>query len=137
MNFHGAPGRRAPKSPRNPPPHLGRRGDPPPPGALQEGVPNHDEGAGGPADLDARAPQRRDQEAGDDRREHAALGTDAARDRERDRERQRDDANDYTRDRVREELLAGVILERSDELGNEAVQIPCPVTSRGESSRGA
>src|SRR3989442_14168683 len=43
----------------------------------------------------------------------------------------------FLRARVREELLAGVILERSDELGNEAVQIPCPVTSRGESSRGA
>src|SRR2546425_8187474 len=107
--------------------HHGRGREPFDPVALYDGVDDHHEGPRRPADLDARPAQRRDQEPGDDRREEPALRRDAARDRERDRERQRHDADDDPRDRVREELLAGVTLERGDELRNEPVQIPCPV----------
>jgi hypothetical protein len=39
---------------------------------------------------------------------------------------QRDDADDYPRDRVGEKLLAGVTLQRSDELRNEPVQVSLP-----------
>src|SRR5213079_795481 len=116
--------------------HHGRRREPFDPVALDDGVDDHHEGPGGPADLDARPAQRRDQEPGDDRREEAALRRDAARDRERDRERQRHDADDHPRDRVGEALLAGVPLQRGDELRNEPVQIPCPVGA-GENLVGA
>src|SRR5439155_15241719 len=116
--------------------HHGRRRESFDPVALYDGVDDHHEGPRRPADLDARPAQRRDQEPGDDRREEPTLRRDAARDRERDRERQRHDADDDPRDRVREELFAGVTLERGDELWNEPVQIPCPVGA-GENVVGA
>src|SRR2546428_9116394 len=42
---------------------------------------------------------------------------------EGDRERQRHDADDHARDDVREELVAGVSLERGNEFGDERVQV--------------
>ena len=49
-----------------------------------------DEGAGRTADLDARAAERRDDEAGDDRAVDAGLGREAGGNRKRHRQRQRD-----------------------------------------------
>src|SRR3989449_84917 len=92
--------------------------------ALHDGVHDDHERARGAADLHARAAERGDQETGHDGGEEAALGADAARDREGDRERQRHDADDHARDDVREELVAGVSLERGNEFGDERVQVP-------------
>src|SRR5205814_1807217 len=52
-----------------------------------------DERAGRPCDLEARAAERRDEEAGDDRAVEARLRQHARRDCERHRERERDEAD--------------------------------------------
>ena len=100
---------------------------------LHDAVDDHDERAGGPADLHPRAAERRDQEAGDDRGVEAAVRRDAAGDGERDRQGQRDDADDHPGDRVGGELLAGVGLEGGDQLGDEHLAPRCrPERSRNQ-----
>ena len=59
-----------------------------------------DESAGRPADLHPRAAQRRDQEAGDDRRNQPLARAGAAGDAERHGERQRDDGDGEAGDEV-------------------------------------
>ena len=86
---------------------------------LHDAVDDDDERAGRSADLDARAAERRDEEAGDDRGVEPAIRRDAAGDRERDGEWERDDADDHSGGEVGEELRAIVGLERRDELRNE------------------
>ena len=61
---------------------------------------DHDERAGRPADLEARAAERRDQEAGDDRAVDARLRRQAGGDGERHRQRQRDQADGDAGDQV-------------------------------------
>ena len=67
---------------------------------LHDAVDDDDERAGRAADLHARAAERGDEEAGDDRGLEAALRRHPARDRERDRERKRDDADDDARRQI-------------------------------------
>ena len=69
---------------------------------LDDAVDDDDERARRAADLDARAAERRDDEAGDDRGVEAAIGRDAAGDRECDGQRERDDADDDARVRGRQ-----------------------------------
>jgi hypothetical protein len=91
--------------------------------ALHDAVDDDDEGARRPADLHARAPERRDQHAGDDRGEEALLGLDAARDRERHRERQRDDPDGDAGAEVGSEAAAVVaFLDVVDDARPKAVQ---------------
>src|SRR2546428_834323 len=117
--------------------HEGRHREPFHPVALDDCVDDHDEGARRPADLHARAPQRRDDESRDDRGEQPALGTDPARDREGDGERECDDTDDDPGDQIREELLAGVPRDRGDELRDQPVQIPrLPMTPVAPSNPG-
>ena len=73
---------------------------------LHDAVDDHDERAGGPADLHPGAAQRRDQEAGDDRGVEALLRGDAAGDGEGDGEREGDDADDDAGEQVVAELSA-------------------------------
>ena len=61
----------------------------------------------GPPICTREPPERRDQKAGDDRGEEAALRGDAAGDGERDRQRQRDDADDTSGDEIRAGTAAG------------------------------
>ena len=75
-----------------------------------------DEGAGRAADLDARAAERRDEEAGDDRAVDAGLGREARGDRERHRERQRDEADGDAGDEIVPEGDAVVAAKREDRL---------------------
>ncbi len=60
----------------------------------------HDEGAGGAADLKTAAAKRRDDEAADDRGVKPSIGRDAGRDRDCHGERQRDDRDREAGERV-------------------------------------
>ncbi len=71
---------------------------------LDDAVDDDDERAGRSADLDARAAERGDEEAGDDRGPQPAVGRDAAGDGERDGQRKRDDADDDAGGEVSTEL---------------------------------
>ena len=71
---------------------------------CDDAVDDDDEGARRPADLDAAAAEKRDQEPGDDRGDEALLRGHARGDREGDRERDRDDADDDAGLEVGEEL---------------------------------
>ena len=81
---------------------------------LHDAVDDHDERAGRSADLNARAAERGDDEAGDDGGPQTAAGGDAAGDREGDGEWERDDADDDAGREVAAELRAGVVPERRD-----------------------
>ena len=90
--------------------------------ALDDAVDDDDEGARRAADLHARAAERRDQEAGDDRGEDSLLGLDAAGDRERHRQRQGDDADGEAGAEVGGEALPVVAGEVVDETRSKGVQ---------------
>ena len=77
-----------------------------------------DERAGRSADLDARAAERGDREAGDDRAVDAVLRRHARRDRERHRQRQRDEADGDAGEQVARQRAGGIALAQAlDELG--------------------
>ena len=79
-----------------------------------------DEGAGRPADLDARAAQRRDDEAGDDGGDDALFGRRAAGDAERHGQRQRDDGDGQPGDGIGAQIIGGVAgAQEGDELGGK------------------
>jgi hypothetical protein len=102
---------------------------------LHDGIHDHHEGAGRPADLDAGTAQRRNEKARNDRRVESALGGNAAGDGKGDGERQRHDADDHPRAHIGEELLAGVAAERGDELRDERVQPSPPAVRPGGNLR--
>ena len=73
----------------------------------------------GPPICDARAAERRDEEAGDDGAVDAGLRRQAGRDRERHRERQRDEADGDAGDQVRGGRAAVVGAEAGHEARHE------------------
>ena len=77
-----------------------------------------DERAGRAADLEARAAERRDEEAGDDRAVQAGLRRHAGRDGERHRQRQRDQADRDAGDQVVTKLLQRVRAKSVDGFGS-------------------
>ena len=89
-----------------------------------------DESAGGPADLAARAAERRDQESGDDRAVDPRLRRQAGGDREGHGERERDEADGDAREQIRHEGRAVVRAK-----GQDGLRQPCAViTPRSTSS---
>ena len=90
------------------------------PYCVDDAVDDDDESAGRPADLHARAAERRDEEAGDDRGVDAGLRRHARCDRECNRERQREHADSDARGEVGRELPARVAVHRVDEARPEA-----------------
>lgn len=89
---------------------------------LHDGVHDDDEGARGPADLNAAPGERGDDESTNDGGEQSLLGFDTGCDRERERQRQRHHADDQAGAQVLHEQGLGVTLaEYGDEFGFEAL----------------
>src|SRR5690606_10207916 len=84
-----------------------------------DGVDDRDEGAGGAADLDPRATEEGDQEAGDDCGPDAGRGRHAGSDRERHRQRQREHADGDARGEVADEGCAAVAVQGVEEFGTK------------------
>jgi hypothetical protein len=86
---------------------------------LHDAVNDDDECARRPADLHARAAQRRDQESGYDGGVQATVGRDAARNGECNGERQRDNADNDAGADVGRELRARVVFKGGGQLRDE------------------
>ena len=86
---------------------------------LDDAVDDDDEGARGASDLHAAAAQQRDDESGDNGGDDALFGRHARGDAEGDGQRQGDDADNDAGHQVAQEIRAGIVLQRIEELGSE------------------
>ena len=85
---------------------------------AHDAVDNHDEGARGAADLEARTAQKRNGEARDNRRVEALFGTHARGDGKRNRKRQSQNAHDEARHQVAHEIFLGIApADRAEQFG--------------------
>ena len=94
MNSMSRPSRASPITIRMTPPSIPASSSPASPNCVKMGARMTMNAAVGPVTCSARAAERRDDAARDDRRVEAVLRRDPDRDRQRHRERQRDDADD-------------------------------------------
>ena len=86
---------------------------------LDDAVDDDDEGARGASDLHAAAAQQRDDESSDNGGDDALFGRHARSDTEGDGQRQGDDADNDAGHQVAQEIRAGIVLQRIEELGSE------------------
>jgi hypothetical protein len=86
---------------------------------LDDSVDDHDESAGGAADLNAAASQERDEESGHERGDEALFRGDSRGDRERQSERNRDDSDDQPGQKVVGKLCERVAPQNGEGLGQK------------------